>query len=139
MILIYILMKPVWLGLGFAIFSSLLLFNFINISINNKRKEIGILCSLGSNRKDVFSIFLTENLCITLMSVVLTILGCIIFCVLINKYLKSEFQILITVFIFGIKQVFLIFLIGVLTAFISTFIPIYKIASKKPIDIIKQH
>ena len=52
------------LGIILALFSTLLLSNFISISIANKQKEIGILRAVGARGADVFKIFISESLVI---------------------------------------------------------------------------
>ena len=52
------------IGYVFLAFSMLLFYNFISISINNKRREIGILRAVGARGVDVFKIFYSESIII---------------------------------------------------------------------------
>ena len=76
-----------------AVFSGLMLLNFISTSISNKQKEIGILRAVGARGSDVFKIFFSEAAIICLicvaLSIVLSGVGCYIFNEKITDNLKS--------------------------------------------------
>lgn len=55
-------------GIGFAIFASLMLFNFISISISYKQHGIGILRAVGARSRDVFNFFFSESFIISMLS-----------------------------------------------------------------------
>ena len=125
-----------YVGIGFACFASLLLFNYITTSISYKKREIGILRAVGARSSDVFGIFFNESLIIALINSVLAIgisAGVVIF---LNGYLRSQ-GLLVSLMSFGLVQVGLILGVAILAAFISTILPVTKIAHKKPIDAIK--
>lgn len=126
-----------YIGLGFAVFAALMLANFIGISISHKKQEIGILRAIGSRSNDVFRIFFSESFIIAMINFVLSAIGVCIATVIINVLLKKNLGILITVFSFSIRQVILLFAVSILVAFIASFLPVKKIASKKPIDAIR--
>ena len=114
----------------------LLLFNYITTSISYKKREIGILRAVGARSSDVFGIFFNESLIIALInSVLATIIsaGVIIF---LNGYLRGQ-GLLVSLLGFGPIQIALILGVAVVAAFISTFIPVTRIAHKKPIDAIR--
>ena len=126
-----------YVGIGFAVFASLLMSNFIATSINQKKRDIGVLRALGSRSSDVFGIFYNESLIVTLFNFLLsTILtGVLVF--IINSTLRKNYGLLITLLNFGIRQILLMLLISILIATISSFIPTYRISRKKPIDAIR--
>ncbi|MDD4644042.1 MAG: ABC transporter permease, partial [Bacilli bacterium] len=120
-----------------AAFASLLLLNFIGISVTNKKQEIGILRALGARSKDVFSIFLKEALIIALISFVLATsltIGAVIY---INLFLRREYNILLTFLNFGIRQILVLLLVSTFVATLSSYFPVNKIARLRPIDAIK--
>lgn len=125
------------IGVGFAIFAALLLSNFIANSISYKKQEIGILRAIGSRSNDVFAIFFSESLIIALVNFVLTTIGVAIIVAVINYVIRTDGGILVTVLHFGFRQVVLLFVISVGIAALASFIPVKKIASKKPIDAIR--
>ena len=125
------------IGVGFAIFASLLLSNFIANSISYKKQEIGILRAIGSRSSDVFAIFFSESLIIAVVNFILTTIGVATIVAVINYFVRVEAGILVTILSFGFRQVLLLFVISVGIAALASFIPVKKIASKKPIDAIR--
>ncbi|MBR3267583.1 MAG: ABC transporter ATP-binding protein/permease [Oscillospiraceae bacterium] len=126
-----------YIGIGFAVFASLLLANFISTSIHYKRQEIGILRAIGSRSYDVFRIFFSEGFVIAMINFIVS--GVLTFGLvsLINSLLRSRAGILITVLHFGIRQVLLLFAICIGVTALSCFLPVRRIAAKKPIDAIR--
>ena len=126
-----------YIGLGFAVFAALMLANFIGISISHKKQEIGILRAIGSRSNDVFRIFFAESFIIAMINFVLSAIGVGVATVIINAVLKKNLGILITVFGFSLRQIVLLLAVSIFVAFIASFLPVKKIASKKPIDAIR--
>ena len=125
-----------WIGVGFAIFASLLMANFITTSIHYKRQEIGILRAIGSRSADVFRIFFSESFVIAMINFALSCAGCITAVRVINYFIREE-GILITVLHFGARQVILLIAVSLAVAALASFFPVMRIASKKPIDAIR--
>lgn len=125
---------------GFAylllFFSIMLFMGYIGNSLSFRKKEIGILRSIGSRGVDIFKIFLTEGFFI---SSIASVLSFFVFLFLVNIINKN-----ISLGIVGVTSLipitfwhFLIFVgIGFITTIFSCAIPIYKMAKTKPIDII---
>ena len=125
-----------YVGIGFAVFSALLLMNFISTSISYKKREIGVLRAVGARSSDVFKIFFSEALIIALinfvMSTVLVVAG-----IGVANSLMHRNGITITLLHYGIRQFILMLVISVAVALIASFLPVNKIARKKPVDAIK--
>ncbi len=126
-----------YIGLGFALFAAVLLSNFIATSISYKKQEIGILRAIGSRGNDVFRIFFAESFIIAMINFVLSCIAVFAVTTIINLTVRNNLGLLLTVFNFGIRQVALIFIVSVAAAFISSFLPVKKIASMRPIDAIR--
>lgn len=126
-----------YIGIAFAVFAALMLSNFISTSIAYKKQEIGILRAIGSRSNDVFRIFFAESFIIAMINFVLSVTSVGIITVVINSVLRKEIGILITVLSFSIRQVLLLLVISIGVAFIASFLPVKKIASKRPIDAIR--
>ncbi len=124
-----------YIGIGFAIFSALLLLNFISTSISYKKREIGILRAVGARSKDVFSIFFSESFIIACISFVIAFTVAVVACNIINK--QIALQLGLSILNLTIRQFIIMFIISVVTAFISSFLPVYKIASKHPVETIR--
>lgn len=125
-----------YIGIGFAVFSSLLLMNFISVSISYKKREIGILRAVGARSSDVFKIFFSESLIIALINYALAILAVLYTIFRINRWMYSE-GIRVTLLNFGVRQLALMLLISVAVAALASFLPVWRIARKKPVDAIK--
>ena len=127
-----------YVGIFFALFAALMLANFIGTSISYKKQEIGILRAIGSRSNDVFRIFFSESFIIAMINFVLSISGVFVVTNAINLLIREEFGILVTVLHCGIRQVVLLFVVSVVVAFVASFLPVRKIAAKKPIDAIRK-
>ncbi len=126
-----------YIGLGFAAFAALMLANFIGTSISYKKQEIGILRAIGSRSNDVFRIFFAESFIIAMINFVLSMTGVFIATTIINSVMRDSLGILITVLSFGPRQIILLLAVSIAVAFVASYIPVKKIASKRPIDAIR--
>lgn len=126
-----------WIGIGFAAFAALMLANFIGTSISYKKQEIGILRAIGSRSNDVFRIFFAESFIIAMINFVLSSIGVFAATVIFNQLMRTEVGILITILSFGIRQLILLLAVSIFVAFIASFLPVKRIASKRPIDAIR--
>lgn len=125
-----------YIGLGFALFSALLLMNFISTSISYKKREIGVLRAVGARSSDVFKIFFSEALIIALINFVLSTAAVIASVFVLNTLVHNE-GITVTLLSYGPRQFILMLAISVGVALLSSFLPVNSIARKKPVDAIK--
>ncbi len=132
-------LRKVFVGVGvaFVIFASLLFSNFIATSISYKKREIGILRAIGSRSNDVFRIFFAESFIIAMINFGISLGGTIAACALLNSLLRYEVGLLLTVLNVGVRQVALLFGICLVVAAIASFLPVRRIAAKRPIDAIR--
>ena len=126
-----------WVGIVFAVFASLLMFNFISMSISNKRKEIGILRAVGARGMDVFKIFFAESGIIMGICLALSVVGSFVLCLFLNNLLRAEAGLMVTIFVFGIISVLMMLALAAVVALISTFLPVFFAARKKPVESIR--
>ncbi|MDE6104809.1 MAG: FtsX-like permease family protein, partial [Clostridia bacterium] len=126
-----------WVGIVFAVFAALLMFNFISVSISNKRKEIGILRAVGARGVDVFKIFFSEAGIISGICTVLSLVGTFALCIVLNGVIKKSLGLGVSLFVFGFASVGIMLAIAVVTAFIATFLPVFLASRKKPVDSIR--
>ena len=126
-----------YIGIGFAVFAALMLSNFIATSVSHKKHEIGILRAIGSRSNDVFRIFFAESFIIAVINFLLAAVGTGVITAVINGILRNKLGILITVLNFGIRQIVLLLAVSLIVAAVASFIPVKRIASKKPIDAIR--
>lgn len=125
-----------WAGIILAIFATLLLFNFISVSITNKKREIGILRAVGARGLDVFKIFFSESFVIVLICCILAIFASNFVCGIINTAMGEGLS-GIQLLVFGPRSIILIILLSLGVSLLSTFLPVYSIAKKKPVDSIR--
>lgn len=130
-------LRNVFLGIGitFAVFASLMLFNFISSSIASKTKEIGILRAVGARGSDLFKIFFSESGVVTLVCLAIGI-GCTI--PIVNKinsdFEKEAAEKLLT---FGFPSIATMIGLSIVIAFIGTFIPVLLASRKAPVESIR--
>ncbi len=125
-----------YVGIGFAVFASLLLMNFIATSISYKKREIGVLRAVGARSSDVFKIFFSEALIIAAINFVLSTAAVIAAIIVTNTWMHNS-GITVTLLHYGIRQFVLMLLVSVGVALLSSFLPVYNIARRKPIDAIR--
>ena len=118
-----------------AVFACLLLSNFISMSISNKKREIGILRAVGARGSDVFKIFFSESFTITLICTVISIATSIGVCIILNQEVNDSLG--ASIFNFGAVSMAIIVALAILTAVVSTFLPVRNAAKKKPVESIR--
>ncbi|MCD8293829.1 MAG: ATP-binding cassette domain-containing protein [Clostridia bacterium] len=124
-------------GIVFAVFSALLLFNFISVSIANKKQEIGILRAVGAKGTDVFKIFFSESAIIAVICIILSIVICFITAWGINRYFHTAVVAGVNLFVFGAAGIFMIIGIAIVVAILGTIVPVRNASKKKPVDSIR--
>lgn len=124
-----------WVGVVMAVFSMLLLFNFISVSITYKKKEIGILRAVGARSADVFKIFYSESAIIAVICFALAMAACFILCPILNREVAGVLG--ASIFVFGPLSWLVMLGIAVITSMIATFLPVYGIAKRKPVESIR--
>lgn len=127
----------VGVGAAFAVFAGALIFQFINLSIEAKRGQVGILRALGARSYDVCRIFFSESFLLALVSVAVAIPSTVGLSYAVNKILADLFFIRIAVLNFTVWMPVSILLLGFVIAFAATVFPVLKEARKAPIDAIR--
>ncbi|MBO4652355.1 MAG: ABC transporter ATP-binding protein/permease [Lachnospiraceae bacterium] len=126
-----------WIGIVFAAFSGVLFSVFITNSVIHKKQEIGVLRAVGARSLDVYRIFLSETGVIAVFNWFAA--SCLVYAIVtwINNSLRGDYLYDIVLLHFGVRQVLLIFAISIGIAIVATFLPIWGIARRKPIDVIR--
>ena len=124
-----------WVGIVMAAFAALLMSNFISVSISQKKREIGILRAVGARGIDVFKIFFSESFTIAAICTLISTVGSIVLCNVLNAEISATIG--SSLFVFGILSIAMLIGIAVMTAIIATFLPVYNAAKKKPVESIR--
>jgi putative ABC transport system permease protein len=126
-----------WIGIVFAVFAGLLLMNYIATSISFKKQEIGILRAVGAKASDVFGIFFSEAFIIAFIDYILSVVATIFIALKINSIMNSEYNLGIEFLSFGVRQIIVMFALCIGVSFVSSAIPVFMIARKRPIEAIR--
>ena len=121
---------------GLIAFSIVLLTLYILMSINNSKKEIGILRSLGTKISGIYKIFYIEGLIIGVISVVLSSVFIYFGTGFINNYISKDLFYSVKPIVFNPNVILYISVIIFIAVSISSLIPLMKISKSKVIDII---
>lgn len=127
-----------YVDLALSLFAIFMLYNYMSTSISSKKRSVGILRALGSGGKDILITFLCESLIVAVINGILATGLAVLGCALVNAYIVQVMNISIHFALFGIRQVFLIWAVSLLTAIISSSLPIVKISKKKPVELIRR-
>ena len=126
-----------WIGLVLAVFAIVLFAVFVTNSVINKKQEIGVLRAVGARSLDVYRIFLCEVGVIALFNFLAAAVITKLIVNLINSSLQNEYLYKIVLLHFGVRQIVLLLAIAVAVSVIATFVPVWGIARRKPIDVIR--
>lgn len=121
---------------GLIAFSIVLLTLYILMSINNSKKEIGILRSLGTKISGIYKIFYIEGLIIGVISIVLSSVLIYFGTGFINNYISKDLFYSVKPIVFNPNVILYISVIIFIAVSISSLIPLIKISRSKVIDII---
>lgn len=128
----------IYVAIVLALFSMFMLFNYISTTIVSKRQSIGVFRALGSNVKDVSIMFIVQSVIIAVINAVLACIFTSIACIFVNQYIMHQLNIPLNFAMFDIRQILLISLASVVTAVISSVLPIMKICQEKPVELIRK-
>lgn len=126
-----------WVGVVVAVFAALLLFNFISVSINFKKRDIGILRAIGARKVDVFKVFFSESMMIIGACYILAVIASIVLSIRFGVFLKEELFVSTTLFFFGPLEALILAALAAGVAFVSTILPVHHYAKKPPVDAIR--
>ena len=131
-------MKNIFLIIGAVTggLATLLLLNFISVSISNKRKDIGILRAVGARGTDVFKIFFSESSIISFICFVLSSIATGVVCYFLNDSIVNS-PLGLSLIDFGVINIGFIFALTLIIGFIATIIPVSVAAHKPPVEAIR--
>ena len=130
------------IALFFLLFALLQLFNYINVTILDNKKEIGILRSMGTSKMDISKIYVIQGIIVASISYIVSLILC-------NLYAKFENTVFFSslksfteydVRLIGIRWQSALLMLAVLVIIIilASISASQKIAKMKPIDAINE-
>ena len=122
--------------LVFILFTILLFSNFIYVSINYSKKQIGILRALGTNKGDIIRIFLYESLTVGIISYIVSIILWFIIIGILNNSIFGNRGFIFNGIVTHPLVPILMFIYTIIISIIITIISLSKITKIKPIDAI---
>ena len=122
------------IGLVFVLFMIYLTYAYLNLCLNLRKKEIGILKLLGSNNKTIFKIYYLTSLFLSLITSIVSSIVVLIALYYINDFFKDYFGVTSDILTYTYYEFLAIFGLSLLSTFLGVFIPIYKNAKLSPIS-----
>ena len=113
------------------------IYNIMNMTINQKIREIAILKAMGFSGKDVTQIFLTEAIFIGILG---GTIGMILGYIISRMVNKVKFEVAGMHFLpmtYDPKNYFLAFVFGLITTFIAGYLPAHKASKIDPVSILR--
>ena len=122
--------------LVFILFTILLFSNFIYVSINYSKKQIGILRALGTNKGDIIRIFLYESLTVGIISYIVSIILWFIIINILNNSIFGNRGFIFNGIVTHPLVPIIMLIYTIIISIIITIISLSKITKIKPIDAI---
>lgn len=127
--------KFVVIGLSiFIIFSFILIGSLVASSIVSRKKDIGILKSLGAKKIDIIRIFILEDFILAIMSSIVSIIFLIILFIFLNNTMMETNYVAINAFYMNPKLMIFTFIYIFILVIVSSIVPLIKMTKMKPID-----
>ena len=128
------------ISLFFSLFAVLQLFNYMNTTILDNKKEIGIFRSLGTSKKDISKMYLVQGIIVAIISYIISLSLCYLYSILENQMFFSNLK-SFTAFdvrLIGLvwQSALMMFVFLLLLVIISSISSSRKIAKLKPVDAI---
>ena len=119
----------------------ILLWSFMSFTIKTRTKDIGILISLGASKRDLADIFIIEGGLIAAGQILFSIVTAFIAKHYVRNYMIRRMGDVIRdydILAFGFWQILTMVGIAVAVTAVSTALPLWGLAKKQPVDIIRK-
>lgn len=126
-----------YVSILFLVLETVIFFNFVSMSIFNKKSDIGIMQAVGFRKKDIFIIYLLESLSISVINILIASPLVFLISLIGNGVIKEKFGIALSVLQFSWKQVLLIMVTGFGIAFVTSILSVVRIAKANPAELMR--
>ena len=130
---------PLFIGVFFvfALFSILLIFNFVIINIKNSTRDIGIYMSLGFSGWKIALIYLFQVIVLGLIAFIISIAGVSVFLIVLDSHFTALSAVNLPIIKISFLGILIMLLIALLIPILSVIIPLFNLSRKNPVDVIK--
>lgn len=113
------------------------IYNIMNMTVNEKIREIAILKAMGFDSRDIVQIFLTQSVIIGILGGILGLIFGYLVAILVNNIPFQIASLSNLPMAYRVKDYALAFIFGLLTTFIAGYLPAKKASSVDPVSIIR--
>lgn len=121
----------------FALFSVLLIFNFVIINIKNSTRDIGIYMSLGFSGWKISLIYLFQVAILGICAYIISLVGVTAFLIILDKHFTNLSAVNLSIIKMSVGGCGITLLIALLIPIISVIVPLINLSRKNPVDVIK--
>lgn len=121
----------------FALFSVLLIFNFVIINIKNSTRDIGIYMSLGFSGWKISLIYLFQVIILGITAFIISVFGVWIFLTALDAHFTALSAVNLEIIKMSLLGTSIVLGIALLIPIISVIVPLYNLSRKNPVDVIK--
>lgn len=123
---------------------AIMLWILLHVNVSQRKREIGMLRSMGATKNDVKNIFVSETLVIGVLSCIISLALILIITIFANIFIPNcAYTWFVTKFpmlngnkpvIINVGKLFIIFGVGIVVSVFAGYIPSSRACGKKPID-----
>lgn len=123
---------------------AIMLWILLHVNVSQRKREIGMLRSMGATKNDVKNIFVSETLVIGVLSCLISLVLILAITLFVNIFIPNcAYEWFVTKFpilngnkpiIINVGKLFIIFGIGIIISIFAGYIPSSKAGGKKPIE-----
>ena len=130
---------PLFLGIFFvfALFSFLLIFNFVIINIKNSTRDIGIYMSLGFSGWKIAFIYLFQVIILGLAAFLISLVGTGVFLLVLDAHFTNLSAVNLAIIKMTIGGIGIMLVIALSIPVLSVIVPLINLSRKNPVDVIK--
>lgn len=133
------ILKNVFLGISIfaGVFTMILMYYFISSTIQDKKRDMGVLKALGATNWDIAQIFLISTGLFVLISFALTLIAITISAVIVNSVISTSLAFNFNILNLTYSTYFALFGMSLLVSFLGAYIPLRILTRLTPSEIIK--